>query len=347
LDVDFTFSPVSDDLVFARNQDGQGSLWLSGQGPQECLFGVEGMQVFNPVWSPNGAMIAFAVVESEPSGLGYQHGTLHVVVPGSQAYDTGLWVTVNREEPLGEIIRWADDSRYILVSPYRIAVWDTAAHTATVIEDGSARPQMASFSPSGRGVAYTQWEEDNRQLVKVHWLDSGEKVVIKETPTTLYSEAYFPAPCWVDEKTLVVLLPGAEAYELALVGIGSGSHEKIAYPAGRATVSPDRHWLAFVEAKDDGLGYVLYDLVSNQRAWTFDEMGTAELKWSPDSSKLVAWGRGMALVADCASRRVHPLTVAVPDQSYLGYRASWSRDSSQVIMDVGDSFQRSMTTPIQ
>jgi Tol biopolymer transport system component len=326
---DFVFAPEADLAAYCVNLEGRGELWVKKGDVREVLYSSNDMNIYNPVWSPDSTMVAFARVERGEKPDGYRYGTLCYVDRKSAFVDTGLAVSVNRNEFEHEAIQWSPDSRRILTCPAPIALWDVEHMRATILADirhDMRKTQMASFSPSGRQVSFKEITDEGKEEVLVVDLDTLSTRIVSSVAATAFWEGPAGPPQWLSETQLVYLVP-SDGERLALVAadLSTGDLRRLAFPAGHFVVSPDRTKIALIAVRHDRLVNALIDV---RTGGSQDCPGTSGelMLWSNDSSRLLLFDLGAIRLYDVASRSLSP----VISDGNIGWRPAWSPDSKTV-----------------
>ena len=330
---DLAFGADGSAMAYCVNSTEHGELWVDVGEGHELVYTGPGVFVYNPVWSPDGAMIAFAKVPREEGPDGSLSGFLCYVDTSGAAEETELRVSVNRYEFRHEAIQWSSDSRRILVCPTPIALWDVKEGRSLVLADirqDGRKTQMASLSPSGGQVAFKEITDDGMEEVLVVDLASLSTRVVSCVAATAHWDSPAGPPQWLSESALVFLAP-KDGDKLALIqyDMSLDSDRELAFPAGHFVVSPDRKTIACIIVKNDATANAMIDV---ETAFVTNCPGTTGelMSWSPDNGRLLLYDLGGARSLNVYSLALSPL---VTDCS-LGWRPAWSPDSRSVALSL-------------
>jgi WD40 repeat protein len=196
-----------------------------------------------------------------------------------------------------------------------------------IIPSGQAEPQLLSYSPDGRLLAYTRAAPSGPTMHIANADGSGERSIDHQTPAP-YNVAWAPSGASLAYMSQV---ERAQEWAVYLYDIATGAvTEVFRHPgAGMFRWSRDGSRIAYYVNHDIGPGVFVVDVgapgtpatkVSDDRAW--------DLSWSPDGARLaVGTPGGPAFVFDrdgTNRRQVH----------HRGLRVAWSPvDASKLAVD--------------
>ena len=230
-----------DDRMLTFSQDGPGgpSVYTAPSDGSTTPSRLEALGVAEaPIWSPDGARIAYAV----PSGFAYR---IHVAdADGTDPRPiSGTYGAVANAFSHGEMgLAWSPDGGWIL---FAAGAQEGSTHLYVVDAAGDAPEEQLTFgngteygatwSPDGKRIAYIASEPFTHGNVMVGNADgSDSKELIQE-------KVFYLTPHWSPDGTTIVLHPVAENAEIWLVDSQTGSiRVKLAYTP--ASYEDDAPW---------------------------------------------------------------------------------------------------------
>ena len=167
-----------------------------------------------------------------------------------------------------------------------------------IIPSGQAVPQLLSYSPDGRSLAYTRVATTGITMHIANADGSGERLIDHQTPSP-YNVAWAP-----DGRFLAYMsqVQGAQEWATYLYDLATGAVAEVyRHPgAGLFRWSPDGARLAFYSNNENAPGVWVVDVgetgasavkVADDRVW--------DLSWSPDDARLaIGTPGGPAFVFD-------------------------------------------------
>ena len=193
-------SPDGRRVAFSRAVQGNTDIWLLDLvrgGLTRLTF--DAAIDFNPVWSPDGARIAYGTTRTDVQDL-------YVKPSNGSGVEEQLVISPNNKVPQD----WSGDGRWLLYYEINPAtgrdLWardmTSPDHPPRAVANTPAEETLAAFSPDGRWVAYQTNESGRFEVVVQPFPDAGGKWQV--------SAAGGVAPRWrADGKELYFLAPDA------------------------------------------------------------------------------------------------------------------------------------------
>jgi dipeptidyl aminopeptidase/acylaminoacyl peptidase len=226
--LDFAPSPDGSQIALELlREDGRSELWLmdANTGKNQKLIGCAPSSCSNPVWSPDGKLLAFERNEPTPNHTtGSKRIWLYDLASGQSA------PVFQDNQILGYYPTWSPDGKrlaFVDENEASIRATDLVTHAAFLIPSG-VLTNAGSFSPDGSQLAYTKLVSVGSQFMLQLWLahlDSN----LSQTPLLINPETFQDSlPTWSPDGGWIAFLrrqpgPGQNAqvmlYNLSTTGL--------------------------------------------------------------------------------------------------------------------------------
>ncbi len=261
----------------------------------------ENLSITGPIWSPDGAMIAFWRINRElPSWT-------EVCIVSLSAQGKPLDVPVQIELPRSANILagWTPENKIglLLQTPYHEYVYTVpvSGGKASQVSPLAGLAGIPRWSPDGKRIFF-RWKGGGLGSVPV---DGGEVTVhpgIEDARKTGFFTIYPGAGNSVSPDGSLVVVSGGWATSgpnLYTVAVAGGEPKQITKGGGHPCWSPDGRWIAYVAWEDigNGKGYPTISKISADGGEVLkiskesDNVAQAGIDWSPDGRSVAYFAK--------------------------------------------------------
>ena len=298
----------------------------------------------HPSWSPDGRRLAFFRVSPQKSELVVIPATSGVEqVIGEVPVPASKWHPAEPEQDGASGPVWSTDGSYLLVSGYimgrsSLGILKMSLNGSSQVlthPDKQENDLDPSISPDGRYIAFTRnWGSNSSDLFIVA-AQSGQPVRLTFDSRDIRGVA------WLDADHLIYSSEHKGSFRLWSISRTGGDSRPVSVSGANPqwpAISPDGHWLAFVEATNDASIWRLPFQAANpsSAAESFIVSAGADHSpaYSPDGKRIAfisnRSGSWQIWVADSDGTDIRQLT------DFKGSSVGtprWSPDSRRLVFD--------------